>query len=391
MSLSVAYSLLQFHEWCTRDPVAMQAYRDAIQRVVQAGDVVLDLGAGIGILGFHAWAAGAARVYAIECSDIVNLIPRIAAANGFDNRIIACGARSFDVSINERADVAIASMLDSFGINNNLLECVLDVRKRLLKPGGSLIPSAIQMSYCPIELQNWYSANVDCWNEPRCGIDFAPARSVSVNQIGATTVTTRDLLAAPGSIDEISLLRMDSANLSSQKTFWVERPGTFHGLAGWVRITMAEDICCSNSPLDSNRLPWANAVLPVEWPVAVEPGDRIEAGIRVNSVQRDQIWTWTVRVCNAAGQIKADFKHSTFKGLLLRKMDLTVRGAAFVPRLSTLGGAELAVLTHCDGATSLGRIAEIIHSRFPHLFESPAEAQSFAASVLYRSNGCMDG
>src|SRR5262245_42684457 len=143
--------LLKYHQWCISDPVAMSSYREAIHKTVRPGDVVLDLGAGTGILSYFACQAGAAKVYAVEPTGIVALIPQLAAANGFADRVTAMKAESFDIELSEKADVLIASMLGSGGIGNNMIKVVLDARQRLLKRSGTMIPQALQSSLCLVE------------------------------------------------------------------------------------------------------------------------------------------------------------------------------------------------------------------------------------------------
>src|SRR4051812_4067190 len=108
---SVDSALLQFHEWHSGDRVIMEAYRAAIHCEIKPGDVVIDIGAGTGILSFLACEAGAARVYAVECTDIADVIPLMTAANGIEARVVVCKRSSFRTEIPERADVVIASML----------------------------------------------------------------------------------------------------------------------------------------------------------------------------------------------------------------------------------------------------------------------------------------
>jgi SAM-dependent methyltransferase len=358
----------------------MGAYRNAIQRVVRPGDVFLDLGAGTGILSNQACAAGVARAYAVEYSDIADLIPQFAADNGFADRIIVRKGHSLDVQLPEKADVMVASMLDSFGIDNNLLAVVLDAAQRLLKPGGTIIPRAVQLSYCPVELPEWYQKNIDCWNKPHLGFNFHAGRALATNQTGFGKITEKSLLAVPESFDEIVLAELATAKAASRSSFRIERPGVFHALAGWFRATMAEGIFCSNSPLDPTPLPWNLLLMPLEKPTVVAAGDNVEAAVRADTVGRGMIWSWEVRLHAPDGMLKAEFRHSTFKGLFLS--GLQQRGSKFVPILSERGRAERAVLELCDGKRSLGEIAEAILPRFPAMFKSPQEAGKFSADVL---------
>ena len=159
--------LLNFHQWCISDTVTMTAYRDAILGSVRPGDVVLDLGAGTGILSFMACEAGAARVYAVEPAAVIALVPRIAEDNGFGDRVICRKTESFAVELPEKADVMIASMLDSAGVfGTNMLKVVLDARSRLVKPGGIIVPQAVAATFCPVELANWSERSSNAGTDP---------------------------------------------------------------------------------------------------------------------------------------------------------------------------------------------------------------------------------
>ena len=65
------------------DKARCDAYREAIHRTVKPGDVVVDLGAGTGLLSFFALQAGARHVYAIEMSRIADVAAELIEANGF--------------------------------------------------------------------------------------------------------------------------------------------------------------------------------------------------------------------------------------------------------------------------------------------------------------------
>ena len=354
----------------------MAAYGDAIQRVVRPGDIVVDLGAGTGILGYQACRAGAARVYAVECGDIVDLVPQFAADNGLSDRIVVQKGLSFDVQLPEQADVIIASMLDAFGIDNNLLAIVRDANQRLLKPGGVIIPQSLRMSYCPVEVPEWYQANIDCWSLAHLGFSLRAARARAVNQLSGGKITERDLLAAPQAFDEIVLSEVSVPKAASAGTFQIERSGVLHAVAGWFRATMTEGIFCSNSPLDPAPVPWSLALLPIEQPTAVVAGERLEIAIRSD----DTIWSWDVRLYGLDGVLKAEFHHSTFFGQFLE--GLRKYGSGAVPTLSEPEQAKLAALELCDGKRSMAEIAEAVVLRFPQRFKTASEALAFAGGVL---------
>ena len=79
--MSVVYDLtnetnfagLSEHEEMLSDSARVTSYHRGIHQAVSAGDVVLDLGAGTGLLSFMASRAGAAKVYAVEHSDFIDV------------------------------------------------------------------------------------------------------------------------------------------------------------------------------------------------------------------------------------------------------------------------------------------------------------------------------
>jgi predicted RNA methylase len=60
------YAEFEVHRTMICDRVRTEAFRRAIDSVVRSGDVVLDVGAGSGILSVFAARAGAGRTYTTE-------------------------------------------------------------------------------------------------------------------------------------------------------------------------------------------------------------------------------------------------------------------------------------------------------------------------------------
>jgi len=138
------------HESMLLDKIRCDAYRQAIQETVKPGDVVVDLGAGTGLLSFFAAQAGARRVYAIEMSAIAGVAAELIEAYGFRDCITLIRKASNRVRLPERCDVLVTETLSSFCFDaENTIEFVADAREGFLKPGGHIIPQSADTFLLP--------------------------------------------------------------------------------------------------------------------------------------------------------------------------------------------------------------------------------------------------
>ena len=83
-AFGVYYARLQHQQNMLQDVVRTDTYRRAIVGNADdfRGKVVLDVGAGTGILSFFAAQAGAGRVYAVEASAMAERAATLAASQG---------------------------------------------------------------------------------------------------------------------------------------------------------------------------------------------------------------------------------------------------------------------------------------------------------------------
>ena len=131
------YTEFEVHRSMIQDRVRTDAFRAAIDTVVRPGDVVLDIGAGTGILSMFAARAGAARVYAVEQTSIAVLAQELVAANGLSDVIEVIQGDVVEIEPPEQVDVIVSEWLGGFGIDEGMLVPVIAARDRWLKRAGS--------------------------------------------------------------------------------------------------------------------------------------------------------------------------------------------------------------------------------------------------------------
>lgn len=367
------------HREFLEDAVRLAAFRAAIRDRVRRGDVVVDLGAGTGVLGLLACEAGAARVYAVEASGMIELARRIASANGFGDRIIPVHATSDQMALPELADGLIMDQIGHFGFEAGLFEMMSDAR-RWLKPQAWTIPDTLELHVAPLS-DPGIRERIAFWEAPVCGMDFSPAREWVVNTGYPTRLEAGQLLGPAAVIARMTIADLSSSRLALAATLPVEGAGMLDGFGGWFRSELAPGVFLSNAPAADPRIERRNVVLPLATPVAVGPGDTVHLDVRIRPAER--LIAWRGRIRSSSGR-ETRFSHSTLRGMLLTAEDVRRLDPATSPRLTERGRARLSVLELCDGRRPLGEIEREVLRRHPGLFRSHADAAVFVAEVVSR-------
>ncbi len=109
------FAHLEMPSLCLRDVRRTLAFRAAIEGAVKPGDVVLDAGAGSGILSLFAAVAGAGKVYSVEGDpDLADRLRATVARNGFERVVEVIRGDVRSVSLPGRVDVVVAELIDTW-------------------------------------------------------------------------------------------------------------------------------------------------------------------------------------------------------------------------------------------------------------------------------------
>lgn len=246
------YANPEMHRVMVGDEVRTRAFERSVAATVRPGDVVLDVGAGSGILSLFAARAGAARVYAVErVPQAARLARRMAAANGMGEVVTVLEADASALRLPEPVDVIVSEWLGSYGVDENMLAPVLRARDRCLRPGGRMIPSAVTAWIAPVEHEA--GAQAVAFRGPTYGLDLSPLAPFDADEAvwvpGSLDPAT--LRAEPQALWTTECATMPAARArlpyAAELRFRLTAPGV-NGLVTWFEAEMPGAPALSNAP-----------------------------------------------------------------------------------------------------------------------------------------------
>jgi len=283
-----AAELLDFHLSMLLDEARMAAYQRAIDQVVKPGDVVLDIGAGTGVLSFLASKAGARRVYAIEAGPVIDVARELSEANGFSGRVAFVDGWSTDVELPEPADVLVTETIGNAGFDEGIIAWTHDARCRLIRPGGLVLPRKVRMWTAAVESWDDHAQVID-WSAPSLPFDYTVVRRRAEQEPWFAHLRAQQSLTEPAMVAEVDLRTTSASDIRASGVLQVGRSGTLHGLACWFDAELADDVTLTNAP-PSPAPSWGQRFLPVGEPAAVRTGDCVEWEIQVSADGEQLDW-----------------------------------------------------------------------------------------------------
>lgn len=171
-----SYASHDIHETMLKDTIRTDAYRDFIynNKHLLKGKTVLDIGCGTGILSMFCAKAGAAHVYAIDKSAILDKATENIFHNGLDKQITTLRGRIEDIVLPvDKVDIIVSEWMGYFCLYEAMLPSVLFARDRYLKPDGLLLPSHATIFVAPVHDPEYITDTIAFWRDVY-GFDMKP-------------------------------------------------------------------------------------------------------------------------------------------------------------------------------------------------------------------------
>eukprot|EP01134_Creolimax_fragrantissima_P005935 CFRG5935T1 len=242
-----SYAGLQIHEDMIRDEVRTQAYRRAIldHKDYFKGKVVLDVGAGTGILSVFCAQAGAKKVYSVEASAIAVQTRLVVEANGFTDVIQVINDKVENIDLPEKVDIIVSEWMGYFLLYESMFESVIFARDKWLVEGGLMLPSKASLYLCAISDESFVRDRVDFWCDASklYGVDLTclmdMARQSSLKDVHVEWLEPEAVLSRPQKVKTVDCYTVDIESLRSTDAsfnFTSMIDCSFTGFGAWFDV-----------------------------------------------------------------------------------------------------------------------------------------------------------
>jgi protein arginine N-methyltransferase 1 len=310
------YAFLYHQQEMLTDRRRMSSYYNAIHKNSELfkDKVVIDVGAGTGVLAIWAAQAGARKVYAIEATAMAVNARNLVKANGVEGTVTVIQKIMEEVEIPEKVDIIISEWMGYFLLRESMLDSVIYARDKFLNPtGGAMYPSQASILIAMFESEQEvlakaeeYRGATNSWPSmvdqvhKDYGIDFScltekhekEQYDYHMQTAQWMEVNESQMISPQATIAEFDILTCTEDDIEGVKETKFEleaaREGLFCGFVGWFDSVFAgspqspatETVPLSTSP----TLPgthWGQQVFLVYPPVHVKQGEKILGTIEV--------------------------------------------------------------------------------------------------------------
>ncbi|XP_055386139.1 uncharacterized protein LOC129615095 [Condylostylus longicornis] len=267
------YEDLEVHEVMLKDRHRQEAYFNAIMsnKHLFEGKVILDVGAGTGILSMFAAKAGAKLVYAVEASNLAKIAIEIIEDNNLTSivKVIHSKIENFQLPKNEdKVDIIISEWMGFYLLHEGMLDSVIFARDHFLKSNGYIFPqyATIYVAPCSVSSRYSYWDNVDGINMRIFGKRLRTQKSnkPEIINIDESEMLSKEIVMSWFDLKNITTNDLDEIQYEGVIPF--EKAGLHQGFCIWFDCqfpskNFESGVILSTSPYEKSQTHWKQCVI----------------------------------------------------------------------------------------------------------------------------------
>ncbi|KAK2993420.1 hypothetical protein RJ640_021639, partial [Escallonia rubra] len=282
-----SYSHFGIHEEMLKDVVRTKTYQNVIYKnsFLFKDKVVLDVGAGTGILSLFCAKAGAKHVYAVECSQMADMAQEIVKVNGFSSVITVLKGKIEEIELPVgQVDIIISEWMGYFLLYENMLNTVLYARDKWLVSNGLVLPDKASLYLTAIEDAEYKEDKIEFWNNVY-GFDMSCIRKQSMMEPLVDTVDQNQIVTNSQLLKTMNISKMTAGDASFTAPFKLvaERDDYIHALVAYfdVSFTNCHKLTGFSTGPKSRATHWKQTVLYLEEVLTICQGENIVGSMTV--------------------------------------------------------------------------------------------------------------
>ncbi|XP_042451227.1 probable protein arginine N-methyltransferase 1 isoform X1 [Zingiber officinale] len=239
-----SYSHFGIHEEMLKDVVRTKTYQNVIyqNKFLFKNKVVLDVGAGTGILSLFCAKAGAKHVYAVECSQMADMAKEIVQTNGYSDVITVLKGKVEEIELPvAHVDVIISEWMGYFLLFENMLNTVLYARDKWLINNGIILPDKALLYLTAIEDAEYKEDKIEFWNDVY-GFDMSCIRKQAMAEPLVDTVDLKQIVTSDIMIKMMDISEMTFGDVSFTAPFKLvaERNDFIHAFMAYFNVQFTQ-------------------------------------------------------------------------------------------------------------------------------------------------------
>jgi protein arginine N-methyltransferase 1 len=265
------------------DQPRLDAYKAAIEEVVQPGDQVIDAGTGSGILACMAARAGAGLVQAVDNSDILALTAQVVERSQLGASVRCVRSEIKDFVCAEPVDVIVTETFGAFALAEGSLPDLAACATKNLKPSGVVIPHSISLYLAPTHDRSLYEEAFGPFSR-QSSADLGPLIEAA-RQRAITLQVSENSLLCPGSLLWRFAYPQESPADPAKTRFTVSKDATLYGFVGWFILHLSPSHDLDTGP-GAPPTHWHQVYFPVEG-VAIPAGETLACEVLLSQAPDD--------------------------------------------------------------------------------------------------------